>query len=133
MIRSSWPRRSLALLVLLPLAGCRGSVTPPGPTDESAARERLIQALDAWKDGRKPADLAASESPPIYVADEDWAAGAGLVRFKADAGPARAHGPGVRFPVALEIRDPSGRSLTRNVVYEVAIDRTVSVARLDTP
>jgi hypothetical protein len=119
--------------VLLPLVGCRGSVTPPAPTDEAAARERLIEALDAWREGRKPAELAESASPPIYVADEDWAAGAGLVRFKADAGPARAHGPGVRFPVALELRDPTGRNLSKNVVYEVAIDRTVSVARLDVP
>ncbi|HWE40215.1 MAG TPA: hypothetical protein VG406_26925 [Isosphaeraceae bacterium] len=133
MTRSSWPCRALVLLVLLPLAGCRGSVTPPGPTDEAAARERLIEALDAWREGRKPADLAASASPPIYVADEDWAAGAGLVRFRAEAGPGTAHGPGVRFPVALELRDPAGRNRTKNVVYEVAIDRTVSVARLDMP
>lgn len=133
MRRTLQPLRLALALALVALAGCGGSVTPPGPTDETAARERLIEALGAWRDGRKPADLAASASPPIYVADEDWAAGAGLVGFKADAGPGTQHGPAVRFPVALELRDPKGRNLTKKVVYEVAIDRTISVARLDMP
>lgn len=116
--------RFSGLVVLAGLAGCGGGANPP--VDAAAARETLAAALDSWKRGDK-AETLQSTSPPIYVIDAEWQAGAGLKDYTL-AGDGRTVDANLFVPVVLTVRTPAGVEVKREVTYIVstAPNRTVT-------
>src|SRR4051794_24866932 len=92
-----------AALLFLMAAGC-GSSLPP-ETNQEAAKEALVAALDAWKGGKTPESLR-ERKPAVDFLDLGWQSGAGLSDYKV-MGQER-HGAGVRFKVALSLKPKSG-------------------------
>lgn len=115
--------RFFSFVVLACLAGC-GGVNPP--VDAAAAREALTAALDSWKRGDK-ADALQAASPPVYVIDAEWQAGAGLKDYSL-AGDGQAVDANLFAPVVLTVRTPAGVEVKREVTYIVstAPNRTVT-------
>jgi len=58
--------------------GCDGPSANPTAAD---ARASLESALAAWRDGKKPTDLASAE-PPILMVDGEWTKGGRLADFE---------------------------------------------------
>jgi hypothetical protein len=57
-------------------AGC-SSGPVHAPVEANKARETLRTALESWKKGDK-SDALQKATPPVYVIDGDWQAGAKL-------------------------------------------------------
>lgn len=72
----------LALLVVVTAClGCRqAEVKDYIPADE-AAKQALTRALDAWKAGKTPDQIGASQ-PAINVQDQRWASGKKLAAYE---------------------------------------------------
>jgi hypothetical protein len=102
--------RFLAILgawaVPLGVVGCGDS--GPAPTAE-AAQQALESALDAWKAGKRPADLA-----PIQVVDGVWSAGKVLTGYSI-LGEEQGEGHST-FQVRLAIKDQPGEATVRYMV-----------------
>lgn len=77
MFQFQFVRSSVLCLALIGLWGC-GEVAKVHPVDADVARSALQEALEAWKDGKKPEDL----QPDMYATDQDWIAGKKLVSFE---------------------------------------------------
>jgi hypothetical protein len=120
--------RALALLAALAV-GCGSGSAPPPPSDPAQAETALRAALDAWRQGQKPAALQ-DRSPPVHVADEDWLAGRRLGGYRVE-GAGRPAGPGLRFAVRLSLGDASGKLSEKRVRYLVHTGPGVSVVRDD--
>ncbi len=76
--RSSRAIGRWALLhVALVVSACGPSTNPSADT----ARTALATALDAWRDGKTPADLAGL-NPPVQVIDTEWAGGRKLASYQ---------------------------------------------------
>ena len=74
------------------------------PSDE-VARTALDSALKAWRDGKKPGDLAGTE-PRVAILDTAWAHGDRLESYEI-----LGEEPGVaekRFAVRLSMAKPAG-------------------------
>ncbi len=123
-------RRALALwagaILLLMSSGC-GADGHPQPADSAQARVALRAALDSWKAGQKPEDLAR-QSPAIHVKDVDWDGGFRLVAYRADA-DGRLVGYDMNYPVVLELKSPKGAAVTKNAVYTVTTRTEVFISR----
>lgn len=120
---AAWQTMCLALL--LAAAGC-GAPTY-SPTKPALARESLQTALNHWKDGGKPSDLA-QHNPPILVGDEDWEAGKQLLRFGL-LEPERDDGANLHVPVRLVLADGEAREQEVVVTYIVGTSPVVSIFR----
>ncbi len=67
--------------VMMTAISCGGpSVVPRA----EIARSSLETALTAWRDGKKPGDLA-QQTPPIQVVDNEWTTGRKLSSFEIGA------------------------------------------------
>lgn len=124
------PLTTAALLVSLAvLGGCGGNaVSPPQPAyDAQAARDTLTVALDAWKAGQVP-DLH-KRTPPVRFSDDDLTMGAALVSYT--IGTEAKFGPHQDVPVELTIRDRQGKSVTKQAIYQVALEPQRAVLRND--
>ena len=65
------------LVFILFLTGCQTEAQPL-PLDEPLARQSVQTALQAWVDGKTPADL----KPEIIMGDSGWEQGKKLVSFE---------------------------------------------------
>jgi hypothetical protein len=115
----------IAVGMLLFAAGCGGSAA--GPVDEGLAQSSLAAALDAWKGGKLPSELARA-SPAINVGDSLWEDGWKLVNYKVH-GPAKSYGVHIRVPVTLTVQKPPKKSQMIKGTYVVASDPVISVIR----
>jgi hypothetical protein len=76
-------RRAAAASVLLVLAaGCSGSGDGRYIPSESAARQALEVALNAWKGGQEKPGPIAGSTPAVRVVDSAWEAGQRLESFE---------------------------------------------------
>jgi hypothetical protein len=107
------------------LAGC--SKSKPAAVSPDKARETLKAALESWKKGDK-VDALQSASPPIYVIDVEWQAGAVLKDFKLvnDGETKDAH---LFCPVKITVRDSSGKETQQEVIYVIATAPKLVVSR----
>lgn len=112
--------------VLLSL-GCSQGPSRATAVDPDRAREALSIALDSWKAGGRPADLKDA-SPPMTVQDLDWEQGARLVGFEV-LGEGDADNANLRLPVRLQIEEPEGRTLEKEVSYVVGTSPSITVFR----
>jgi hypothetical protein len=116
----------LVATALVELSGCGmgGSATPADPNQ---AKNALSAALDAWKNGGKPADLE-KHSPPIHVRDVDWIGGFSLVSYKADKA-GKLSGYDMNYPVDLELKTPKGETVKKSAVYTVTTGAELLISR----
>jgi hypothetical protein len=113
---------SMALLA----SGCSTGPTPQA-ADSTQARTALQTALDAWKAGEKPEDLA-KRSPPLHIKDVDWDGGFQLVGYEANA-EGKLVGYDMNYPVVLELKGPKGDSVKKKAVYTVTTKPELIVSR----
>ncbi|OJW19187.1 MAG: hypothetical protein BGO49_11860 [Planctomycetales bacterium 71-10] len=120
---------ALALLLAASLAAGCGGESPPTPSDPTAAKGFLTQALDAWKGG-KPKDSLTKEKPSILVNDPDWERKSKLTDYKVE-GDGQALGAGVQWTVPLTL-SVKGKTVEKKAVYVVNVaEAMVTVSRLD--
>lgn len=111
------------------LSGCgEPKVTVP-EGNESGAREALVSVLEAWK-GNKTRDELKAQSPPVWVADEDWEAGRTLASYEIDGEP-ELNGSHWRVYTKLTISDEGKTLPEQQVCYAVTLGDNVSVIRSD--
>jgi hypothetical protein len=97
------------------------------PVNADKARETLRTALDSWKKGDK-VDALQSASPPIYVIDMEWQAGAKLKDFEL-TGDGKAMDAQLYCPVKLTVREPGGKEVTKEVTYMISTAPNLTVSR----
>ena len=112
---------SVMLTVATVSLACNGDAGG-NPTAEDA-RKSLVTALETWRGGGKPAELA-SVDPPIHVIDSEWTNGQKLTGFEIVREESAELDK--RFTVKL-VRTPPGK--TEEVVYIVLGSGTHSVFR----
>jgi len=116
-------RGAAGLALLLCLAGGCGKGLPP-ETDAGQAREAIVAALDAWKEGRAPETLR-ERRPPVDFRDVQWENGSRLTAYEVK-GEERS-GLSVRFTVQLALQEKGGGSRERVVVYNVDAGQTMVI------
>lgn len=94
--------------------------------DESKAKNACASFLNAWKDGKKSADL----KPGITGKDEDWEAGKKLDSFELLPNQ-RSDGVNLRVPVRIVLKDDAGAESQQQVTYIVGTSPVVTVFRSD--
>jgi hypothetical protein len=119
------------LLFALVACACGLSGCSPGrrnaPVDAGKAREVLRSALESWKRGEK-IDALQSGSPPIYVVDPQWQAGAVLKDYRiVDDG--KEMDALLSCPVTLTLRDQAGKEMEQQVTYWISTAPKLTVAR----
>lgn len=128
---SKWPRwfrrpGTLPLVIGIVAVGCSfGPRNAPVVADK--AREVLRTALDSWKKGEK-VDALQKASPPIYVIEPEWQAGARLKDYQllSDGEEKDAH---LYCPVKLTLQSAEGEELTRQVTYIISTAPNLTVSR----
>lgn len=128
----NWPATKRSMLQLM-IAGCvlclfgcsGGSATDTVRPD--LAKDTLITALTAWKDGKK-IDAMQSENPAIVVQDMDWTAGKQLKEFALQS-DGKAVGANLSIEVELSLADASGKISKPKVWYLVGTDPALTVFR----
>lgn len=119
----------LAFLIAASLAAGCGGESPPSPSDPTAAKGFLTQALDAWKEG-KPRDSLTKGKPSLLVNDPDWERKSKLTDYKVE-GDGQPLGASVQWTVPLTL-STKGKAVTRKAVYVVSISEAiVTVSRQD--
>jgi hypothetical protein len=113
-------------LAVLAGAGCQPG-SPNAPVNAGKGRDALRAALESWKKG-DPSTALEKGSPPIYVIDPDWQAGAKLADFEI-LGPGEEKDAQLFVPVRLVLRGPDGKDARREVTFMVATAPNVTVAR----
>jgi len=123
-------RQSISQLFIVILAfvvsGCFGQ-SAPDTVRPDLAKDTLIKALTAWKDGSK-IDALHTQSPAIVVQDMDWSAGAQLKEFSLQ-GDGKAVGANLSIEVELTLVDSSGKASKPKVWYLVGTDPALTVFR----
>ncbi len=129
---ASWTatKRSMTQILVAMLAvcvvGCFGANAPEAVRPE-LAKETLITALTAWKDGSQ-IDVLQTQSPAIVVQDMDWSAGKQLKEFTLQ-GDGKAVGANLSIEVELILADSSGKTSNSKVWYLVGTDPALTVFR----
>jgi hypothetical protein len=104
-----------ALLVALSLCllqGCRGGLGKDADPDEGG--KALQTALQAWKEGKSPADLE-SMAPSIIMNEDAWRSGKRLLDFKVEESAMA--GRQVRCRVRIKLADKDGRTVEQKATY----------------
>ena len=123
----------LLTLFVVCLAGCgRVSVSVTTGSDASydsaVAKQTLITALDAWKQGK--AGTLAKQKPPIRFSDDDFRAGFRLVEYKL-ATPEEPIQQSRSVTVVLSISRGKGAPVEREALYQVSLKPQPAVLRAD--
>jgi hypothetical protein len=87
------------------------------------ARTSLEKALQAWVDGKKPADL----KPEITMGDAAWNAGKTLVSFEIKRAEESSDGTNLYLPVVCKLRDDKGKETTTETVYIVGTSPSITI------
>ena len=121
---------SAAVAVSIAVAGC-GARAPGSFSsgDVDQAKSKLGAALDAWKEGKTPADLRGLK-PSVYVSDQDWSAGRKLAEFRIDR-VEKTTGPNPNIVVVLTLDEAKGKATKKQVVYSVTTAPAITIARTD--
>jgi len=125
--------KPVLILAVVAISGCGGvsvSVTtePDASYDSTKAKETLLGALDAWKQGK--AATLARQKPPIRFSDDDLLSGYKLVDYKL----ARPDEPIQRarsIAVVLQLARGKGPAIERQALYQVSLAPQLAVMRAD--
>jgi hypothetical protein len=113
-------------IVVLSASGC-GIGGSPQAADSAQARTALRTALDAWKAGEKPEELA-KRTPPLHIKDGDWKDGFQLIGYEANT-DGKLVGYDMNYPVNLELKSPKGATVKKKAVYTVTTKPELIVSR----
>ena len=132
MHRLWWFRTPVALAAMAGavLAAALGGCGPGArglSLDKPAARESLVAFLEAWKQGRPPAEFK-EQSPEVVVRDPDWESGQKLVSYRVVEDQAD-DGTNLHPSVELVLRDERGRTRNQKITYVVGTDPVVTIFR----
>jgi hypothetical protein len=114
----------LACLAALAGSGCGASVSQQ---ELDQARDAVQSGLEAWKKGEPPSRLKAL-TPPVEFSDDSWARGEKLLDFRLNNAEGKPGTP-LRCTVSLTLQDRRGKTLEKEVVYEVKLGNPRVVAR----
>ena len=121
-------RSCFFFVIALVGAGCGGEPKPlPPATTPEASRAALIAAFDAWKQGATY-DQLSTQSPPVYLQDDDFTRGRRLIAYEIEGEP-KMIGIGMSYVVVLTFAD--GPKPNRRLAYRVVTDPHTSVSRED--
>jgi hypothetical protein len=128
-VRASFAKIILGMAATLALVGCGGPkiISPSGNPEE--AKKVLSTALDAWKSGQK-SDQLQSGKPVVYVADEDWRAGATLKAYQLSGAPEQ-RGGHWRVPAVLTVVPVGKPEEQKSVAFAVTMGASINIARAD--
>jgi hypothetical protein len=115
----------LILCSLLIAGGCSGASTS-GDFDSQAARETLVETLDAWKEGRV-AELSQADRP-IHFVDDDQRQGARLVSYEIPSTRDSIR-PFHDAAVSLALEGRNGKMRQKQVAYQVSLTPGRTVLR----
>ena len=114
------PPLGAALLIILTGVSCGGPNMNP-PADR--ARGALEAALNAWRDGKRPGNVAGTD-PPVQVVDNEWTNGRKLAAYEVlREQPSELD---KRFAVKLTYKAPTGAA---EVVYVILGVSPIAVFR----
>ena len=119
-------RRSLVtLLLLISFSGC--SKAKVVPADKGLGKEAFSKFLNAWKDGKKPGDVAAE----FKVNEPTWESGYKLLSYEVLPDEI-ANGSELRVTAKLTLRDPKGTAMKPlNATYAISTSPGVVINRDD--
>lgn len=117
------PSCLLIVLALAAAAGCQRTARDLS-LDVDQARQACATTLDAWKDGKQPADL----KPGIIASDYVWKSGGKLVSYEFLPDEFN-DGTNLHIQVSLTVADESGAESESTAVYVVGTSPVVTVFR----
>lgn len=126
--RGTCQRLLWIVLGLTVLAGCGAPPAGPSGTTDDAGKQ-LSAALDAWKAGKKPADLQ-NVKPVVHVADQDWQTGKLLKSYQLSDAPTK-NGGSWRVAAVLTLSAEGKPEQQKNVLYEVTLQPAITILRSD--
>ena len=109
------------------LAGCG---FPAAKLDEASGH--VQRALEVWKSGGKPDDLA-TQTPPVEFHEALWKAGEKLIAFEMGQVRYVDAAAMVRCEVKLTVRNKRGKERTESAVYDVTLGPPVKVVNNPMP
>lgn len=121
--------RFFPVVALALAAGCSDTAPLPMATSPEKARPAIEAAFAAWKQG-KTADELRTQSSPVVLLDDDFGRGRKLLDYKIE-GDGTPRGTGLRFDVALTLKDGGKPPTTRKLAYRVVTEPKVSISRED--
>lgn len=107
--------QKLAIVCAIMISGCADKVG--APVDVNVAMQTLEAAMEGWKEGRVPDDLAG-ETPPITVQEPDWDAGTKLLDYQI-VNDGDAAGPNLVAIVKLKLSKEGGEPVEKTATYIV--------------
>ncbi|MBI5760291.1 MAG: hypothetical protein HZA46_17385 [Planctomycetales bacterium] len=119
----------LGLTATLVLAGCGGPKVISASGNPEEAKKVLSTALDAWKSGQK-SDQLQSGKPVVYVADEDWRAGATLKAYQLSGAPEQ-RGGHWRVSAVLTVAAVGKPEAQKPVAFAVTMGSSINITRVD--
>ena len=111
------------LLVAVSFAGC-GHFSSGKPVNEVNARDACKTFLEAWKEGKTPADL----KPKITGADHEWASGEKLVSYEI-LPKETSNGTTLYVSARLTLKSAKGVETKSNATYAVGTSPVITVLR----
>ena len=118
-------RRTLFIvLAFCLLPGCGRKLDRDADPDEGD--KALRTALEAWKDGKTPADLEQG-TPSIIMNEDDWRTGKRLLDFHMEKGSLS--GRQVRCRVRIKLQGKDGKTVDRDAVYIIDTTPRIVIVR----
>jgi hypothetical protein len=121
MFRSRWWLACLTGLALY-VCGC-GTTARSLALDAQLARDSLDKALQAWVEGKKPADL----KPEITMGDVAWEGGKTLVSFEIKQSEEKSDGTNLYIPVVCSFKDSGGAVSKSETIYVVGTSPVITI------
>ncbi len=122
-----WLLLATGMLSTMLGAGC-GKKPAPQPVDRA---EKIVETfLDSWSRGASP-EKFTSPKQPIDASDPDWQAGYRLLSFLSiESRPTEGTPDRFRCRVALSLQDRAGKSVDKEVEYDVQIGTRCIISRV---
>lgn len=111
-----------ASLPALLVCGC-GTTARDLTLDVNLAHRALEKALQAWMDGKQPADL----QPEITMGDVAWDSGKTLVSFEIKQSVEKSDGTNLYIPVVCRLKDSAGKVSTTETIYVVGTSPKITI------
>jgi hypothetical protein len=117
-----WQLVASGLILMACMAGCARSARDLS-LDPELARASLQRAMQAWSEGKKPADLR----PEIIMGDHAWDKGVKLVSFTIQTAEERSDGTNLYLPVLREFKDDRGKTSRSTTTYIVGTSPSITI------
>ncbi|MDY3556669.1 hypothetical protein R5W24_005839 [Gemmata sp. JC717] len=121
--------RLTLLAVALAVTGCGDPKPLPMAATPESSRAALVGALDAWKAGKTPQDLAAGSPPVLFVDDDINRSKLADYKIEGDGLP---KGTGYSYTVSLTLADKdAAKTRAKKVAYTVVTEPRLAITKED--